>query len=417
MSITPQNLLYIFAGFYIVHITWLTILDVLNLKHSRKQLNLPESLKERFSEEYQEKSLAYQKDKTRFGIISRFAMVPFFWFLILMNGFNAFDHYAIQIAGQGTIWHSVAYCLLIGLYFSVISLPLSFYSTFVIEEKHGFNKTTVGLFIADLIKGAVLSLALGVPLLYGIFSIIETFPKDWWIWAWIFLTGFQLFITAVYPTFLAPLFNKFEPLQNQELENRIKALADKIGFKMSGVFTMDGSRRSTHGNAYFAGLGKFRRIVLFDTLLNDLTEDELLGVLAHEMGHNVKNHVLKNLITSTLMSGVGLYLLYLLSQWAVFYEAFGVMIPSAHTALVVFMLTSDIVFFFLTPVMNGISRKYEYEADAFAVETTNDGNGLKAALLKLTETNLGTLNPHPLYSFFHYSHPTTLERVRAIDNI
>jgi STE24 endopeptidase len=244
---------------------------------------------------------------------------------------------------------------------------------------------------------------------------MHTAGNAWWFYAWAALTSFQILIAAVFPTFLAPIFNKFTPLADQELNDRIVELARRIRFKMTGVFTVDGSRRSGHSNAYFAGMGRFRRIVLFDTLMKQLTSDELIAVLAHEMGHNVKKHIVKSMLLSAALSLVGFYVLSLLITWSDFYTAFNVAKASPHAALVIFSITSETFTFFLTPIMNLWSRKNEFEADQFSIETTNNKAAMKNALIKLTEENLSNLAPHPAYSFYHYSHPTTPERALAID--
>jgi STE24 endopeptidase len=332
-----------------------------------------------------------------------------------LGGFNALDFYAASFTEAGTLTHSVLFTVFVGLYFGVVGLPFRIYSVFVIEERHGFNKTTLTTFIVDLIKGLLLSFILGLPILYLLYWFMHTAGNTWWFYAWAALTSFQILIAAVFPTFLAPIFNKFTPLADQELNDRIVELARRIRFKMTGVFTVDGSRRSGHSNAYFAGMGRFRRIVLFDTLMKQLTSDELIAVLAHEMGHNVKKHIVKSMLLSAALSLVGFYVLSLLITWSDFYTAFNVAKASPHTALVIFSITSETFTFFLTPIMNLWSRKNEFEADRFSIETTGSKAAMKNALVKLTEENLSNLAPHPAYSFYHYSHPTTPERARAID--
>lgn len=416
-SVFQSSFFWIFLTFYAAHEILMTILDLLNYQHTKKQKSPAEFYRNKIDQQTFEKAKAYTLDRLRFGIISRFVQIPFFWFLIFLNGFNTFDAYALDIAGQNPLTHSVLFCIFVGLYFSVIGLPFKIYSTFVIEERHGFNKTTFGTFVSDLIKGLFLSALLGIPLLYVVFWFMNMSGQAWWIYVFLIVTGFQVLIAAVFPTFIAPLFNKFEPLQDESLKNRIENLARKIKFKMSGVFTIDGSRRSSHSNAYFAGMGRFRRIVLFDTLLKQLNEDEIISVLAHEMGHNVKKHIVKSMIFSTLFAFLGFYILSLLMKWPAFYQAFHIANPSHHTAFIIFTIASEVFTFLLIPIFNLWSRKNEFEADAFSVEVTGNKIPMKEALLKLTKENLSNLDPHPLYSFFHYSHPTTPERAKAIDEI
>lgn len=416
-SALHTNFFWIFLGFYLLHELISLILESLNYQKAKKQKTVPAFYQDKISNAVFIKSRSYTLDKIKFGWAAHFLKLPFFWLLIFANGFNVIDGYAAHWTQSGSLHHSVLFCILIGAYFFVLSVPFNLYSTFVLEQKYGFNKTTGKTFVLDLIKGLGLSALLGIPLLYLIFWFMTVSGNLWWLYVWAVVMAFQFFIAAVYPTFLAPLFNKFEPLPEGTLKQRITELAQKIGFKMSGIFIIDGSKRSGHSNAYFAGMGKFRRIVLFDTLTKQLNEDELIAVLAHEMGHNVKKHIRNSMILSSLMSLVGFYILSLLIGWSEFYQAFNFSKPSVHAALVVFSLVSGTFTFLLTPLTNGLSRKNEYEADAFSVQTTQAKTAMKEALFKLSKDNLSNLSPHPAYSFYHYSHPTTLERARAIDNI
>lgn len=406
-----------FLGFYLAYEVILLVLDCLNYRHTKKNIEIPDFYRDLVMPSKFERSQQYTLEKLQFSITSRLGFAPFFWFLIFRNGFNVFDYYAARVAGYGTLSHSVLFCVFLATYLGVVSLPFRLYSIFVIEDKYGFNKMSFGLFVVDMVKGIALASVIGIPLLYAVFWFMGVSGNYWWLYVWGLVTGFQFFFTAVYPAFLAPLFNKFQPLNDGELKERITALAQKIGFQMSGVFVIDGSRRSGHSNAYFAGMGKYRRIVLFDTLIKQLTTDELVGVLAHEMGHNIKNHVRSFTILSSVMSLAALYILSLLVNWPEFYQAFHVTIPSAHAALAIFSVSADVFTFFLTPVTNLLSRRYEYQADAFAVTSTGSREPLKGALIKLTQENLSNLTPHPAYSFFHYSHPTTPERARAMDQV
>jgi STE24 endopeptidase len=235
----------------------------------------------------------------------------------------------------------------------------------------------------------------------------------WWIWAFLFIAGFQFIMIMVYPVLIAPWFNKFEPLKEGELRDRILALADTIGFKTSGIFCMDGSKRSGHSNAYFTGIGKVKRIVLFDTLLEQMSIEQGLAVLAHEMGHYKMKHIRRMLIVQLSFLLVGLFLLSLLLQYPPLYSAFGLN-PSSHAALVLFSLISGPATFYLSPFMNRLSRRHEYEADHFAMQTLGSAKGMEEALINLTVKNLSNLTPHPWYSAYHYSHPTTAERIHAL---
>jgi STE24 endopeptidase len=308
----------------------------------------------------------------------------------------------------------IIFCSAVGLVFFVASLPTDLYATFGLEARFGFNKTTIGLYIADKLKGLLLGLVIGAPFLYVVFWLMEKTGRRWWLWAFVFISGFQLLMVIVYPTLIAPLFNKFEPLKPGELRDRILELAQQVGFKTSGIFSMDGSRRSTHSNAYFTGIGKAKRIVLFDTLIEQMTIDQGLAVLAHEMGHYKMKHIRRMLVIQTAFLFLELFLLSLLVDYQPFFSAFGLESPSHHGALVLFTLVSSPFTFYLGPLINLLSRKHEYEADRFAATTLHDGKPMEEALIKLTVKNLSNLTPHPWYSAYHYSHPTPAERISAI---
>jgi STE24 endopeptidase len=305
-------------------------------------------------------------------------------------------------------------CFAVGFVFLLASLPTDVYATFGLEARFGFNKTTANLYIADKLKGLLLGLLLGAPFLYVVFWLMEKTGRHWWLWAFVFISGFQLLLVTIYPALIAPLFNKFEPLKEGELRSRILALAQQVGFKTSGIFSMDGSRRSAHSNAYFTGIGRAKRIVLFDTLIDQMTIDQGLAVLAHEMGHYKMKHIRRMLVIQTVFLFLGLFVLSLLVDYKPFFFAFGLKSPSNQGALVLFTLVSSPFTFYLGPLMNLLSRKHEYEADRFAAITLHDGKPMEEALIKLTVKNLSNLTPHPWYSAYHYSHPTPAERITAI---
>ena len=337
--------------------------------------------------------------------------------LVLFGGVLSFlDQFADGLAqsfslglyGQGGL-----FCLAVGLVFTLASLPTDLYSTFGLEAKFGFNKITVGLYLTDRFKGLVLGLVIGIPFLLVIFWLMDVMGRDWWLWAFVFVAAFQLVMIVIFPTFIAPWFNKFEPLKEGEFRDRILALADRLGFKTSGIYTMDGSKRSAHSNAYFTGIGKAKRIVLFDTLIEQMTMDQGLAVLAHEMGHYKLKHIRRMLIVQTVFLFIGFYLLSLLLEAPWFFSAFG-LAPSHHAALALFSIVSGPATFFLAPLMNRLSRRHEYEADRFAAQTLGEAKAMEEALINLTVKNLSNLNPHPWYSAYHYSHPTPAERISAI---
>jgi len=298
---------------------------------------------------------------------------------------------------------------------SFIDLPFSIYRNFILEERFGFNRMTIKTFTGDLIKELILTFALGMPLIYAILYLMNmtAIGNYWWIYVWVILSLFTITMMWIYPTFIAPIFNKFKPLENNSLRNRIDNLLERTGFGSDGIFIMDGSKRSSHGNAYFTGIGKNKRIVFFDTLLKGMENKEIEAILAHELGHFHHNHVRQRILSSFIFSLVSLALLgYLINQgW--FFHGLGISEPSAHTALVLFSLTLPVFSFFITPISNLISRKHEFQADAFAASHT-DANDLISSLTKLYRENSSTLSPDKYYSAFHDSHPSAILRIARL---
>jgi STE24 endopeptidase len=297
---------------------------------------------------------------------------------------------------------------------SAIDLPFDYYRQFVVEARFGFNRMTKRIFFADLVKGILLGAAFGLPLLFVVLWLMNQAGSLWWLWAWVVLVGFQMLVLVLYPTFIAPLFNKFEPLADDALKGRIEALMKRCGFAAKGLFVMDGSRRSAHGNAYFTGFGAAKRIVFFDTLLARLSGSEIEAVLAHELGHFKRRHVVKRMVVTFAISLAMLALLGWLTQRVWFYEGLGVR-PSmtggnSGLALVLFFLALPVFVFFVTPLGSLSSRKHEFEADAFAASQT-DAKDLINALVKLYEDNASTLTPDPIYTAFYYSHPPASQRI------
>ena len=360
-----------------------------------------------------EKAADYSRAKLRLGNLSRF------WSLLLLlawtlgGGLGLLDELTTTL-GWGGAWTGVAFLvayLLIGL---LLDLPLDLYGTFGIEARFGFNRTTPALYISDMAKQTVLMLAFGVPLAWAILSLMQGAGPLWWLYGWMLWTGFSLTMLWAYPTFIAPLFNKFEPLAEGEMKERIEALLARCGFKSNGLFVMDSSRRSSHGNAYFTGLGNAKRIVFFDTLLKQLAPAEAEAVLAHELGHFRHGHVRKRLLTTVLLSLAGFALLGWLAGQTWFYTGLGIGHPSNHTALALFMLVLPFFTFVMAPLMSYFSRRHEFEADAFAV-THSNGEALISALVKMYEDNASTLTSDPLYSAWHHSHPPAPQRIDHIE--
>ncbi|OIQ20826.1 MAG: peptidase M48 [Bacteriovorax sp. MedPE-SWde] len=320
----------------------------------------------------------------------------------------------VKTLGLSQLWTGVVFFLAFSFINSIITMPETLYKTFVIEEKFGFNKTTAKTFITDMIKGLALGLIIGVPILAGILWIMDALGEYWWAYAWAFLSVVQLLLMWIYPTFIAPLFNKFSALEDGEVKDKILELLKRTGFESNGLFVMDASKRSGHGNAYFTGFGKNKRIVFFDTLIDTLEPSEVEAVLAHELGHFKRKHVLKLMIKAFLFSFLGLFILGQLMKADWFFNGHGVSSNETYMALILFTMVSGIYTFFITPISAWTSRKYEFEADEFAANNS-DAADLISALVKMYKDNASTLTPDPAYSAFYHSHPPALIRVNFLE--
>lgn len=409
---------WLFAFFYLLYHFVEFGLDLLNLREIDKHQNqVPSLFREYFSKEDYQKSIAYTRAKTHFHWLESFFNILLLITLIFSGALYALYTLLGQFFVQDSLTHLVSYPLAFGALLYLLNLPFSIYFQFGLEEKFGFNKTKASTFIADQIKTILISAIIGVPLLFLIFWLVGKLGNYWWLAAFGIVIIFQLLSAALFPVLFAPLFYKFTPLEEGELKERLEALAKKIQFKMSGVFTIDGSKRSSHSNAFFAGIGKTRRIVLFDTLVKNLSTDEIVSVIAHEMGHNKKKHILKGLVLSSLSTLLAFFVLAQLLHWPPFFWAFAVPEPNLAIGFVLFSLISGVFTFPAQPLLQWISRYHEYEADRFSIETVQDKKSMASSLLKLSKDNLSNLTPHPWYSFYHYSHPTTSERVQAIESL
>lgn len=311
-------------------------------------------------------------------------------------------------------WDDALFIVLVGLLLSLPGLPFEWWSQFRIEERFGFNKSTPRLWVTDKLKGAALSLALGFPLLWALLSLVEWVGGAWWLWGFGLLFAFQMLLLVLYPKLILPLFNTLSPLPEGDLKTRLLALADRTGFRARSIEVMDGSKRSGHSNAFFTGFGRFRRIVLFDTLVAQLSPEELEAVLAHEVGHYRRGHIPKMLAVSAALQFGGFATIAWLAQSPWFNPAFGFPPGELAPAFLLFGLLSGLVTFWFSPLGNVVSRKHEYEADRFARDAVGGPAPMVAALRKLAQRNLTNLTPHPWYSGFHYSHPTLVERERAL---
>ncbi len=390
------------------------LLDVLNLNSILKhRKEVPEFFRDGISLKIHEQSTAYSLKKGKLGLLEKLWGLVFFLVLILSAFPGRLESFLAAFIHEGRLF-SIAYTLIFYFLYSLSEIPGSLYSRFVIEEEFGFNKTSLSLLIKDTLKGILVSLLASVPLLAALFWFMDKSGAFWWLYASAFITLFQLVLFLIYPVLIAPLFNKFKPLEEGSLKTRLLALAEKCGFETRGIFVMDGSRRSGHSNAYFTGMGKMKRIVLFDTLVDALTEEELEGVLAHEIGHYKLKHIPKQLLLSVLTLTGALFAASLAMKWEALFQAFGFYDPGYHSLLIIILFCSSPLAFFFSPLGNSRSRKYEYQADAYACRATGNGEALSRALLALSRDNLSNLTPHRAYSFFHYSHPALSERLDAI---
>ncbi len=364
------------------------------------------------------KAADYTIAKTRLGLIEVAMGTAIVLGWTLLGGLDALNAATMRMAGPGMVQQLtllVGFALIGGL----IDLPMSWYQTFVLEERFGFNKMRLGLWLADLLKSALVGAVIGVPLVWLVLWLMGATGPRWWLWAWSVWIGFNLLLLLIYPTFIAPMFNKFKPLDDEALKSRVTALMQRCGFAAKGLFVMDGSKRSAHANAYFTGFGAAKRVVFYDTLLSKLSAGEVDAVLAHELGHFKHRHVIKRIASMFALSLGAFALLGWLSSQAWFYTALGVRpnlvasAPNDALALLLFMLVAPAFGFFMSPVFAQISRKHEFEADAYAVSQTNHQD-LSAALLKLYEDNASTLTPDPVYATFYYSHPPATERLSRL---
>ena len=404
---TSTTLFYIIIAILIINFIVDKVLDALNAKHFNDAL--PEDLQDVYDETEYKKSQNYKATNYKFGILtSTFSIVLTLGFLIF-DGFEFIDNIARSYSDNSIIIALIFFgIIMIGS--DIITTPFSYYSTFVIEEKFGFNKTTLKIFIFDKIKGWLMMAIVGGGILALIVWFYQSTGTSFWLYAWGLVAIFVLFMNMFYSKLIVPLFNKQTLLEAGGLRDKIAAYAETVGFKLDKIFVIDGSKRSTKANAYFSGFGSEKRVTLYDTLINDLDEDEIVAVLAHEVGHYKKKHIIFNLITSILLTGITLYILSLFISNPMLSNALGVEIPSFHIGLIAFGMLYSPISEITGLIMNLFSRKFEYEADDYA-KNTFKAEPLITSLKKLSKNSLSNLTPHPAYVFMHYSHPTLLERI------
>ena len=388
---------------------------------ARHRAEVPAPFAERIALAAHQKAADYTITKARLGMLEMAlgAAVLLGW--TLLGGLDALNQALLAALGGG-FWQQLALLVAFAAISGAIDLPLSLYQTFVVEERFGFNKMTWRLWLADALKGLVVGAIIGLPVAALILWLMGATGPLWWLWAWAFWMGFNLLLMVIYPTFIAPMFNKFQPLEDESLKARVTALMQRCGFSAKGLFVMDGSRRSAHANAYFTGFGAAKRVVFYDTLLRQLAPGEVEAVLAHELGHFKHRHIIQRIVTMFGLSLAGFALLGWLSAQVWFYTGLGVApnisfdpavaaaAPNDALALLLFMLVLPVFTFFISPVFSQLSRRHEFQADAYAVAQAS-GADLSSALLKLYEDNASTLTPDPVYVKFYYSHPPATERL------
>ncbi len=383
------------------------------LNTTTRSSKLPEALKGFYDEQTYSKQQDYERVNYSFGLISALLSFLAIMIMLVFGGFAWLDEY-VKLYTSSAILQAIFFFAAIAIASDLLSIPMDIYHTLVIEERYGFNKTTPGTFVLDKLKGWFLASVIGGGILALVVVIYEKSGSWFWVLTWFSLSAFTLFISYFYTTLLVPVFNKLTPLSSGLLRDAIEQVASRSGFSLKNISIMDGSKRSTRGNAYFSGFGKKKSIVLFDTLVNEHSVEELAAVLAHEIGHYKKKHVLKGLLTGIMQTGFLLFVLSLLLKSPVSALALGAAVPSFHISLIAFGILYSPVSMVLGILLNFVSRKHEFEADRFALSLSQPG-ALQEALKKLSVKNLSNLTPHPWYVFIHYSHPTLLQRLAELN--
>jgi STE24 endopeptidase len=412
--VSPRAITFLWLGFFVAEQAWLTALAILNLRHVRRHATeIPPAFAGTVDPGTRARSVAYTLERGKFGVLASLVSASLVAAAVSTGFLGLLDDACARLP-LGPSLVGASFVLAASICSWLANLPFSLYATFSIEARFGFNRTTPKTFALDTLKGLALSLLIGLPVLLGLFWFMDRAGALWWVWAFLALTAFELVMNLLYPLVIAPLFNRFTPLAEGALRDRILDLSRRLAFRTKGIFVMDASRRSRHGNAYFTGLGPVKRVVLFDTLVGTMSEEEILAVLAHEIGHERRHHVRKSLALSIALGLAGFWVLSLLVPWTPLYEAFGFGRASSHAILVVLSIAAGPFTFPFRPLASLWSRRHEYEADRFAVDGMGGAQGMISALLRLSKDNLTNLTPHPWYSFYHYSHPTTAERVAAL---
>ncbi|MBG6132303.1 STE24 endopeptidase [Aquimarina sp. EL_43] len=407
---TPNSLFYLLIAIIIIVFLIDSLLDILNSRHYNNQI--PEELIDVYPEEEYQKSIAYKKANFKFKLVSSTISLCIMLLFFFLDGFAIVDNISRSISNNSIIIGLIFFgIIMIGS--DILSTPATYYKIFVIEEKFGFNKTTIKTFFIDKIKSIIMMIIVGGGLLALIIWFYQITGNSFWVYAWTLVSIFTLAMNMFYAKLIVPIFNKQTPLEPGELRNTIEAYSKKVGFQLKDIFVIDGSKRSTKANAYFSGFGSEKRITLYDTLINDLDNEEIVAVLAHEVGHYKKRHVIVNLFLSIALTGLTLWFLSLFIANPLLSEALGVATPSFHIGLIAFGILYSPISEITGLIMNIVSRAFEYQADNYAKETY-DNEALINSLKKLSKNNLSNLTPHPAMVFIHYSHPTLLQRIKNL---
>lgn len=407
----------VFCALLLTGVALRTVLASRQIRHVvRHRSTVPTAFADNITVAAHQKAADYTVAKARFGLLEMSIEAALLLGWTLLGGLDWLNQTLLSSMGGG-LWQQLALLASFVVIGGLITLPLGWWSTFRIEERFGFNKMTMGMWLGDLLKGALVGGLVGLPIAALVLWLMGAAGPTWWIWAWGVWMGFNLLVLVLYPTVIAPMFNTFEPLQDETLKARVSALMQRCGFAAKGLFVMDGSKRSAHANAYFTGFGASKRVVFFDTLLQQLNPAEIDAVLAHELGHYKHRHVLQRIVMMFALSLAGFAALGWLSGQVWFYTGLGVNpsldAPNDGLALLLFMLVVPLLTFFLSPLMARLSRRQEFEADAYAIAQTN-GDDLASALLKLYKDNASTLTPDAVYASFYYSHPPASERLSRL---
>lgn len=396
---------------------WLASRQIRHVAQHRAAV--PEAFAHTISLAAHQKAADYTVAKARLGLLEMALGAALLLGWTLLGGLSWLNHALVQFMGQGMA-QQIALLVAFVVISGALDLPLSWYQTFVLEQRFGFNKMSLRLWLVDLLKSGLIGALIGLPIVALILWMMAATGSLWWLWAWLFWMGFNLLLLVIYPTLIAPLFNKFAPLEDETLRARVTTLMQRCGFSAKGLFVMDGSRRSAHANAYFTGFGAAKRVVFYDTLLAKLSAPEVDAVLAHELGHFKHRHIIKRIVSMFALSLAGFALLGYLTGQVWFYTGLGVQPNLASSndalALLLFMLVLPVFSLFIAPLFAQVSRKHEFEADAYAVRQTS-AQDLSTALLKLYEDNAATLTPDPLYVRFYYSHPGASERLARMQGV